>query len=46
MLSIGKLNFSPNLEHTPKALSSKNNLSFCMTFGLILHKLAKLLLTN
>ena len=25
MLSIGKFNFSPSLEQTPKALSSKNN---------------------
>ena len=30
MLSIGKFNFSPSLEQTPKALSSKNNLSFSM----------------
>lgn len=30
MLSIGKFNFSPSLEQTPKALSSKNNFSFSM----------------
>lgn len=30
MLSIGKFNFSPSLEQTPKALSSKNSLSFSM----------------
>jgi len=30
MLSIGKFNFSPNLEQTPKALSSKNNFIFSM----------------
>ena len=30
MLSIGKFSFSPSLEQTPKALSSKNNLSFSM----------------
>ncbi|PZX60391.1 hypothetical protein LV84_00667 [Algoriphagus ratkowskyi] len=28
MLSIGKLSLSPNFEHTPKALSSKNIFSF------------------
>ena len=30
MLSIGKRIFSPSLEHTPKARSSKNSLSFSM----------------
>ena len=30
MLSIGKFNFSPSLEQTPKALSSKNNFNFSM----------------
>ena len=39
MLSIGKFNFSPSLEQTPKALSSKNNLSFSMVG-------AKWMLTN
>lgn len=39
MLSIGKFNFSPSLEQTPKALSSKNNLSFSMV-------VAKWMLTN
>jgi hypothetical protein len=33
MLSIGKLSFSPNLEHTPNALSSKNIFSFSMVIG-------------
>lgn len=33
MLSIGKLSFSPNLEQTPKALSSKNIFSFSMVIG-------------
>ncbi len=28
MLSMGKFNFSPNFEHTPKALSWKNSLIF------------------
>ena len=39
MLSIGKFSFSPSLEQTPKALSSKNNLSFSMVG-------AKWMLTN
>ena len=30
MLSIGKFNFSPSLEQTPKARSSKNNFNFSM----------------
>jgi tetratricopeptide (TPR) repeat protein len=30
MLSMGKFNFSPSLEQTPKARSSKNSLSFSM----------------
>jgi hypothetical protein len=28
ILSMGKLSFSPSLEHTPNARSSKNSLSF------------------
>lgn len=30
---MGKLNFSPNLEQTPKARSSKNNFNFSMDCG-------------
>jgi len=33
MLSIGKRIFSPSLEHTPKARSSKNNFNFSMVWA-------------
>ena len=33
MLSIGKFNLSPSLEHTPKARSSKNNFNLSMGLG-------------
>jgi hypothetical protein len=33
ILSIGKFNFSPSLEQTPKALSSKNSFILFMIVG-------------
>ncbi|MEY2704285.1 MAG: hypothetical protein RL407_347 [Bacteroidota bacterium] len=42
MLSMGKLNFSPSLEQTPKARSSKNSLSFSMNgYQLLVSKVLK-----
>jgi len=42
MLSMGKFNFSPSLEQTPKARSSKNSLSFSMIgYQLLVSKVLK-----